>query len=195
LDWEDLIWRIPAKCGHCALALFVDLECKMDIVNVNFTSGGKPTRILGLLLHRTLGDFIDQLLFVASAKESIGASELTVYFRPDRPYKSEIVSLCPQVDQTVTSMQGFPFDALDGAADAPIGAPDDAAGSVHPHQDIILTPYNSHLKNFGNLPRIAKFAMPNASYWDDQLASRIDNGWFATIHYREPNYNFRGPET
>jgi putative glycosyltransferase (TIGR04372 family) len=163
----------------------------MQLINVAFTSNARPTRVLGLLLHRTLGDFIDQLLFVASAKESLSASELTVYFRPDRAYKSAIVELCPQVDKTITSMDGYPLDALDGAASAPIKAPSEASGTIHPTQDIILTPHNASLKNFGNLPRVAKFAMPNASNWNNQLATRIEKGWFATIHYREPNYPHR----
>ena len=52
-------------------------------------------RIFCPLLHRTLGDFIEQAVFAATVKEQFDRAELDVYFVDDRPYKKCVLEMLP----------------------------------------------------------------------------------------------------
>ena len=77
----------------------------------------QPFRIFSALLHRALGDFIEQLLFAATVKEHFPRARLDVYYRPDRSFKADTIAMAPQVDSQWPTMNRFPIDLFDIAAD------------------------------------------------------------------------------
>ncbi len=85
----------------------------------------RPFRIVAALLHRTLGDFVDQLLFAASVKELFPNARLDVTYRPDRPHKAELIKLAPQVDGAWPMPEGLSTDYFDTAGNPPVIPPQD----------------------------------------------------------------------
>jgi putative glycosyltransferase (TIGR04372 family) len=155
---------------------------------------GVAFRIFGALLHRTFGDFVDQLLFVATAKEHMPNSVLNVYYRPDREYKAKLVSLVPQIDRAWPMPDGVPLDFFDTAHGSPDRAPREWLNSATNQTDLLLTPTMCSFGKLCAFPNLALFRIPDAPFWEDQLAKRVNDNWFVVVHYREPNYGHRGPD-
>jgi len=154
----------------------------------------RPFRIFAALLHRTLGDFTDQLVFACTMKENVENAILNVHYRPDRPYKEQIISVAPQVKRAWPLKDGIPFDFFDTAAEPPIEMPHGWRENICHYPDIVLTPSNSNFEKMSNFREHAKFTVPDASYWDENLRLKVSSSWFAVIHYRDPTYSFRGPQ-
>lgn len=61
---------------------------------------GKFT-ILGILSVCALGDFVIAIMACVYAKKKISNSALLIYAHDDRPYKNDILKLCPHIDDKV----------------------------------------------------------------------------------------------
>ena len=155
---------------------------------------GLAFRIFGALLHRTFGDFIDQLLFVATVKEHMPNSVLNVYYRPDRDYKEKLISLAPQIDRAWTMPNGLPVDYFDTTFGAPEPLPSEWTDGFTNHADLLLTPTMCGFEKLCAFPEPALFRVPEADFWDNRLAKRVGENWFVVVHHREPNYAHRGPD-
>lgn len=155
---------------------------------------GLAFRIFGALLHRTFGDFIDQLVFVATVKEHMPNSLLNVYYRPDRDYKEKLVSLAPQIDHAWPMPNGLPLDYFDTTHGAPEPLPREWTDGFTNHADLLLTPTMCRFEKLCAFPEPALFRVPEADFWDDQLAKRVGENWYVVVHYREPSYGHRGPD-
>lgn len=149
-----------------------------------------PFRIFAALLHRTLGDFTDQLLFAASVAEMFPEARLDVCFRPDRPFKPEIVSLAPQVTSSWETKNRMPIDLFDTAGMRPIVGPEAwyVAGCDAP--DLVLTPSMCEREKLGYFEPSARFRIPGSDHWDARLRDAVGDGGFCILHYREAGYEF-----
>jgi len=150
----------------------------------------RPFRIFTALLHRTLGDFTEQLLFAASLKEMFASAHLDVHYKPDRPYKAEIVSLAPQVDGAWPTNNRFPIDLFDNAGMRPISGPEIWHDSNCDSPDLVLTPSMCPRERLGSLPHLARFRVPDAERWETELHKATAGAGFCVLHYREAGYEF-----
>jgi putative glycosyltransferase (TIGR04372 family) len=151
-------------------------------------------RIFGALLHRSFGDFINQLLFVATVKEHIPNSILNVYYRPDRDYKEKLIRLAPQIDRAWPMPNGLPMDLFDTAFAPPEPFPEEWKENRNHHSDLLLTPTMCDFEKLCAFPELALFKIPEPDYWEAQLARLISTNWFVVVHWRESNYIHRGPD-
>ena len=161
---------------------------------------GSPFNIVALLLARTIGDFSDQCVFAASFKQLFNFANLFIYWRDDRPYKSQLVSMMPNVTYSwsVKNEDSLPLDAFDCAGQRPVkvsALPWYQMGCDQP--DIVLTPSMMQRTMLPSFPSIAHLRYPSdrVKDCDNRLAALgIDpDRWFCVVHYREPNYKFRAP--
>ena len=152
----------------------------------------REIRIFAALLHRTLGDFIDQLLVVISIKHQFRRAHLGVYFRPDRPYKQEILRLAPQIDRLWPTENYFPLDLFDSAGDRPLLGPDEWYEEGGAQPDILLLPSMCDRSVLAGFQNRAYLEIPDLQYWDDTLRTSLSDGWFCAMHYREASYGLRG---
>ncbi len=156
-----------------------------------------PFRIFTLALHRALGDFASMVCHAASVKARFDHAKLAVYFRNDRPYKSDILSVCPDIDEIIEMRDGesLPLDVMDIGFGAPIPPPNHwySRGWNSPH--LLLTPGMTGYQTFGSFERTARFRFSGTEAENQAArlcAAGVDpKSWFAVIHYREPNYNNR----
>jgi putative glycosyltransferase (TIGR04372 family) len=154
----------------------------------------RPFRIVAALLHRTLGDFVDQLLFAASVKELFPNARLYVTYRPDRPYKADLVKLAPQVDGAWPMPNGLSTDFFDTAGNPPVIPPEDWYDNLCHYPDLVLTPSMCRFEKLSSFDRLARFSLPNAEHWRRELAAKVGPDWFIVVHYREPTYALRSSE-
>jgi len=149
-----------------------------------------PFRVFAALLHRTLGDFTDQLLFAASIAEMFPKAYLDVCYRPDRPFKSEIIRLAPQVSSAWATKNRMPIDLFDTAGMRPIVGPDEwyAAGADKP--DLTLTPSMCGREKLGYFASRPRFRVPGSDQWDARLDAAVGPEGFCVLHYREEGYEF-----
>ena len=152
----------------------------------------RPFRIFAALLHRTLGDFTDQLLFAASLKEMLGSARLDIHYKPDRPYKQDIVSLAPQVDSAWPTNNKMPIDLFDTAGLRPIVGPEIWHDAGFDSPDLVLTPSMCPRERLGAFPQLARFRIPEADRWEHTLRDRATEDGFCVLHYREGGYEFSG---
>jgi putative glycosyltransferase (TIGR04372 family) len=155
----------------------------------------RPFRIFAALLHRTFGDFVDQLLFAATIKQRFPSGSLDVTYRPDRTYKADLIKLAPQVDRAWPMPDGMPLDYFDTAANAPVALPKEWTDSLNQYTDLILTPGMCRFIRQPSLGEPARFRVPDAERWQQQLTAKVGPGWFVVIHYREPGYALRPHDT
>ena len=138
-------------------------------------------RIFCPLLHRTLGDFIEQAVFAATVKEQFDRAELDVYFVDDRPYKKCVLEMLPQIDRIWRGMP-IPMDWFDTAfaPPAPIYPPFVEQGVNA--CDLMLLPGLCKREYLPSFDRLAQFKIPEE--WDHPTP-KLDS-WHAVLHYREP---------
>ena len=147
--------------------------------------------IFGALLHSTVGDFTDHVLYCSSVKELITDSRLDVYYRPNRPYKEAIISMAPAIDRAWPVDQPLPINLFDvSATREPLG-PDDwyALGCATPK--LIIVPSNGTFHDLASLPRTARLRIPDRDRHEAALRNLVGDGWYVVLHYREPSYEFR----
>ena len=150
----------------------------------------RPFQIFAALLHRTMGDFTEQLLFAASLKEMFPSARLDVYYKPDRPYKPEIVSFSPQVDSSWPTNNRFPIDLFDTAGMRPVTGPEIWHGSGCDSPNLILTPSMSTRELLGTFSRLARFRLPEREKWESALLQATNDGSYCVLHYREGGYQY-----
>lgn len=159
-----------------------------------------PFRILTLALDRALGNFAAVICYAASVKAQFDHARLAVYFRNDRHYKSDILSICPDIDEIfeMNDDESHPLDAMDIGFDAPIPPPKHwhAKGWNSPH--LLITPSMAAFQNLGSFEQTARFRFNNedaALQEKSLLDAGVDpNRWFCVIHHREPTYGHRSAQ-
>lgn len=123
-----------------------------------------PFRIFTLALNRALGDFASIVCQAASQKARFDHAKLAVYFRNDRPYKLNILSVCPDIDEIVEmrDVENLPLDVMDNGFGAPFPPPNHwySSGWNIPH--LLLTPSMSGYQTFGAFERTARFRFADA---------------------------------
>jgi len=160
-----------------------------------------PFIIVALLLARTLGDFVDQCLFAANVAGQFEHAHLHVYFREDRPYKRDIVSMMPNVRGVwrVRGENSIPLDAFDEAFGRPIVVPTDKwYQNKCQSADLVLTPRMMRRAALPGFKELTHLRLPPESTeaLDARFrASGVDpERWFCVMHYREANYGLRRAE-
>lgn len=162
----------------------------------------KPVKIFCAALDRAAGEFWLRLMYASTVKMHIPDSQLTVYWRDDRPeYKAAMLALCPYVDRQIrTPADGMVLgiDWLYTAGDRhKFGALADAFRAAgHAAQDIMLIPSNMLEIDLLRYPAWPRFRLPDtAKPVTQELARRGvgSNQSHVVIHYREPTYPYRGP--
>jgi putative glycosyltransferase (TIGR04372 family) len=154
---------------------------------------GEKFNIFGALLHSTVGDFTDHVLYCASVKALIPNARLDVYYRPNRPYKEAIISMAPTIDRAWSTEQPLPINLFDISTErSPLG-PDDwyALGCAVPK--LMILPSNGTFNDLASLPRITRLRVPNRDFHEQTLRGLVGDGWFVVLHYRELGYEFRAP--
>ena len=169
--------------------------------NTKGESARNPFVVVALLLSRTLGDFVDQSLFAASFAKLFQHAHLHVYYRDDRPYKQDVVSMIPNLKEAwgVRGDNSLPLDAFDGVFEPPVKV---ASGEWYENKcesaDIILTPQMMNRAALPMFPSLEFLRIPSNKM--DALDARLKklgvdpNRWFCVLHYREPSYGFRPVE-
>jgi putative glycosyltransferase (TIGR04372 family) len=167
---------------------------------VEFPAGRRrqnPFRVVALALDRTLGDFATVVCYAASIKEQFEFAKLSIYFRNDRPYKADILKVCPQVDEIfeMTGEDSLPLDSMDRASNPTIGPPNHWYSSGWNYPNLLVTPSMAGHGNFNAFERPARFRFPDELALE-KGAALADAGvdlkrWFVVIHYREPGYDRR----
>ncbi|MDA0341223.1 MAG: TIGR04372 family glycosyltransferase [Proteobacteria bacterium] len=156
--------------------------------------------VFALALDRTLGDFVMQNLMAASISQSLGDCRLHLYYRDDRPFKSQVVALNPHVHKIWKSPggMGLPVELFDVAAEAPVKAAEpDWYTSFAASPDLLLTPTMMKQETLRSCETVARFRMPEdqvSEFQQDLVARGLDpHRWFCVLHYREAGYQARGP--
>jgi putative glycosyltransferase (TIGR04372 family) len=141
-----------------------------------------PT-VLALMLHRTLGDFVEQAIFARTVADRMGAHLVCVY-RDDRPYKAPILFLIECDTVAVPDGVVIPVDAFDTAAYPPVPMTRSwhAAGRSRP--DLILSPSMCDRRGLPGLGTLARFAVPREHAVEIPRKPVI-------VHWREPGYEYR----
>ena len=153
--------------------------------------------ILGIVGFRAVGDFIIALTACVYAKKKIRNSALLIYAHDDRPYKNDILKLCPHIDDYVMATgPGIPMAWFDVSLTNPNAAPKEFAEAGFPHANLVLTP--AMIADLFDHSRIEYFrclVIPEGL--DGELHQRLlDAGaspdrWIVCLHARQDNYEFR----
>lgn len=159
-----------------------------------------PSIIFAAMVDRTLGDFLCRNYFAAAIKLNHGRARLTAYYRDDRPYKKDIISLNPYLDRTirVSGDSHLPIESFYAAADRHnIPGVEGFIRGGHARPDLVLVPSMMMLEDLARFRHMPVFAIPEArrAGLEERLVQHgLDpSRWFACIFYRQPNYKFRGP--
>ena len=97
--------------------------------------------ILGILGVRAVGDFILAIMACAYARRKIRDSALLIYAHDDRPYKNDILKLCPDIDDSIMATgQGIPIAWFDVSLSNPNVAPKEFIEAGFPNANLVLTP-------------------------------------------------------
>jgi putative glycosyltransferase (TIGR04372 family) len=160
---------------------------------------GLPFKIFAAMLDRTLGDFLCRGYFAAAVKLNFGPSQLTAYYRDDRPYKKDIVAINPYIDRTikVSGDSYLPLEAFYDPFDRHlIPGTEKFIQSGHARPDLVLVPSMMLLEDLPRFQHLPVFALPETQRpkFEDRLVQLgLDPArWYCCIFYRQPNYKFRG---
>ena len=155
--------------------------------------------IFSILGFRALGDFALAVMVCAYLKRKIRNAALLVYAQNDRPYKSDLVNLCPDVDDKMfVTGTVAPLDWLDFAGENPNSAPVEIVNRGFVHASLVLS------------PRMISTVVENCAYefvhclripdaLEAELRAKLiaagasENRWLACIHPRQDGYRYRQP--
>lgn len=141
-------------------------------------------RIFAPLLHRTVGDFIEQAIYAATVKEQFEKASLDAYYVDNRPYKATVLEMLPQIDRLWAGMP-IPLDWFDSAAHNEIPK-FPAWEAAHVDQsEIILPPMACKREYLPAFDRLAQFTLPEGWPVPDFA------NWHVVLHYRESGYEHR----
>ena len=153
--------------------------------------------ILGILSVRALGDFVIAIMACVYAKKKIRNSALLIYAHDDRPYKNDILMLCPHIDDKVMGTgPGMPIAWFDVPCADPNAPPKEFVEAGFPHTNLVLFPaLIADLFNPSKIEFIRCLAIPEDL--DGEIRQRLlDAGaspdrWIVCLHAREDDYEFR----
>ena len=155
----------------------------------------RPFTIFALLLDRTLGDFIYRSLFAATVKLRFRNSRLILYYRPDRPYKDDIIKINPYIFTSwkTSGLNTVPLDYFDYMGNRPVFPKNESwYKTLSAEPDLVLTPSMMGFNNLRGLTPVARFAIPTELA--PPLLSRLlgaglsEDRWFCVLHYRNAGY-------
>lgn len=163
----------------------------------------KPYRVFAACLDRSLGDFMARAYYLAALKlNREGPTQVTAYWVNDRPYKSPIMAMAPQIDKHLVAVDGeiLPLDAFYDTGDRrplPQSELTQQVTAAHARSDLILTPSMMLIGDIIQFAKLPIFKIPNERA-EGLMISLQKRGldftrWHATIFYRIPNYKFRTP--
>jgi putative glycosyltransferase (TIGR04372 family) len=136
-----------------------------------------PVRILGVIGAHGLGDFVYQLLALASVKRQFRNGWLTLIYSHDLSYKDDVIRFCPDLNEVL--------DYAGGALEIPVATKDWEEFRQH----LILPQPALSPTLLARFARTAAFAVPAGEQapLQAELASRgLDPGrWFVVLHYRQ----------
>ena len=157
--------------------------------------------IFGVLGFRALGDFALAVMTCAYLKRRIRNAVLLVYAQNDRPYKADIVNLCPDIDDKVfASGAAIPLDWLDIAGENPNSAPREIIERGFAHASLVLSPRMiSAVAEDGALEFVRCLQIPEAL--EGELRTKLmaagvsENRWLVCTHARQDGYRYRQAES
>jgi len=153
--------------------------------------------ILGILGFRAVGDFIIALTACVYAKKKIRNSALLIYAQDDRPYKNDILKLCPHIDGNVMATgTGIPIAWFDVTQTNTNPAPKEFSEAGYPHANLVLTPAMiADLYDHSKMKYFRCLTIPEDL--DGELHQRLlDAGAspdrsIVCLHARQDGYEFR----
>lgn len=155
--------------------------------------------IFGILGFRALGDFALAVMICAYLKRKIRNAALLVYAQNDRPYKSDLVNLCPDIDDKVfASGAAVPLDWLDIAGENPNRAPLEIVNRGFVHASLVLSPrmISAAVENCA-FEFVRCLRIPEAL--EAELRAKLiaagasEDRWLVCIHARQDGYRYRQP--
>lgn len=153
--------------------------------------------VFAFLGSRNLGDFAEQVVIAAAVKENLEGYRLAVFYNKDRPYKQQIVSLCPAIDIVLPGRKSlqFPINIFDVYADRR-GFDDPALEAHGMNKSSVILAGNSLptccLPSFDYVPRLSLPVDDGKRH--EMLLKELGvdpDRWFACIYWREPGFNDR----
>jgi putative glycosyltransferase (TIGR04372 family) len=157
--------------------------------------------IFGVLGFRALGDFAQAVMVFAYLKRKFRGSVLLVYAQNDRPYKADLVNLCPDIDdKTFASGPGAPLDWLDFAAGNPNSPPQELIDRGFVDVNLVVSPWMIHamIENCAaEFVRCFRFS----EKLDREVRSRLiaagvsEDRWLVCTHVRQDGYRYRLPHS
>ena len=155
--------------------------------------------VFAFLGSRNIGDFAEQLLTAAAVKEHLEGYRLAVFYNQDRPYKQDIISLCPDVNIVLAGPSGmqFPINIFDIYAGG-VRFDDPATQAHELHKSTVILAGNSLpsmcLPGFSKVPRLKVPETERQRHETILKEHGLDpNRWFACLYWREPGYESRPP--
>ena len=153
--------------------------------------------ILGILGLRAVGDFILAIMACVYAKKKIRNSALLIYAHDDRPYKNDILKLCPHIDDNVmVKGLGIPIAWFDTFTGNPNAAPKEFVEAGFPHANLVLTPAMiADLFDHSRIEYFRSLSIPEDL--DGELRQRLlaagtsPDRWIVCLHARQGDYEFR----
>ena len=157
--------------------------------------------IFSVLGFRALGDFALAVMISAYLKRRIRNAVLLVYARNDRPYKADLVNLCPDIDDKMfASGAAIPLDWLDIAGENPNSAPPEIVERGFAHASLVLSPRMiSAIAEDCAFEFVRCLQIPEAR--EGELRTKLiaagasENRWLVCIHVRQDGYRYRQPES
>ena len=153
--------------------------------------------IFGILGFRALGDFVFAVTVCAYIKRKKRNSVLLVYAQDDRPYKRQVLELCPDIDDKVlVSGPGIPLDWLDISGGNPNAAPQVFVDKGFAHANFLVGPkmiMDINNKVGSEFFRCLRFPEEMAEELTGKLVSAGASAdrWIVCLHARQSNYEFR----
>ena len=157
--------------------------------------------IFGVLGFRALGDFAQAVMVCAYLKRKFGNAVLLVYAQNDRPYKADLVNLCPDIDdKAFASGPGIPLDWLDFAAENPNSPPQELVERGFVHGDLVVSPWMIH-----GMVENGAVEFVHCLRFSEELGREVrgrliaagvsEDRWIVCIHVRQDGYRYRQPKS
>ena len=146
--------------------------------------------IVAHLSTRAVGDFTQECLFVSSLREQFANGRLTVCYRDDRPYKTEIVQCINNADAVFKFSGGdpaLPLDHFDMSHGKHLTGVDALDAPAVKRANFVFTS-SMYLDGMMNgLPSLAVMSPPQ---WMRSLGFDPSR-WHVVVYWKESGYEFR----
>jgi len=150
-----------------------------------------------MLGFRALGDFALAVMICSYLKRKIRNSALLVYAQNDRPYKNDLVTLCPDInDRMFASGSAVPLEWLDISGENPNSAPRGIVDRGFFHASLVLSPRMiSTIAEDRAFKFVRCLRIPEAL--EAELSAKFiatgvsEDRWLVCTHAREDGYRYR----